>query len=806
MGNSSFLSTSHKTLALSLFTLLLSFFTEGRNYLLHGDSLSAEESSDILRSPNGIFSCGFYNISQTAFMFSIWFSNSANKTRVWTANPNRPVHRRGSTIKFSKHGNLVLMDFGGELIWTTNNKSSYDTYRAELLDSGNLVITDRGNNTLWQSFDYPTDTLLANQEITANTQLVSSNTSASLGYFKFYFGDTYLLSLRYVSPKVSSIYWPNPDYSVWLNSRRPFINSRNGSFDENGFFTASDGLTFRASDSGPNILRRLTLDPDGNLRLYSLNENDGSWSVSWLALSQQCNIRGLCGEYGICRYLPQPICTCPRGFRMIDPNNWSKGCERNFKSSSTKNSKQVQFLHLPYSDYSGSVENFTRSISLRACKEICRSSPSCVGFEFKPKIGDCYTKSLFSSGIFYQGYDGDIYIKYPASVKTSELVIPQVPALVCDKHKIQVILEFQKAHDSKRTIWVYMYSFITVIFAIEIFFISFGCLFIVRSEYKPFETEEGYKMISSQFRRFTYEELEKATGKFNDVLGRGGSGVVYKGVLKDGRVIAAKELDEVTQGGEEFHAELSVIARIYHMNLVRVWGFCFEGSHRILVCEYVENSSLDKALFCTESDSLLLIWEQRYKIALGVGKGLAYLHHECLEWVIHCDMKPENILLDADYEPKIADFGLAKLLHRGGGDSKMSRIRGTRGYIAPEWASSLPITAKVDVYSYGVLLLELIMGVRVSDWILDTGDEVKFVLRSLVIELEHKLEGGEPYHWIMDTIDSRLNGQFNISQATICVKLAVSCLQEERSKRPSMESVVEILNSYDVRANFMRIA
>jgi len=126
----------------------------------------------------------------------------------------------------------------------------------------------------------------------------------------------------------------------------------------------------------------------------------------------------------------------------------------------------------------------------------------------------------------------------------------------------------------------------------------------------------------------------------------------------------------------------------------------------MLVTEYIENGSLANILF---KDNILLEWKQRLNIALGVAKGLNYLHHECLEWVIHCDVKPENILLDQNLEPKIADFGLAKLLNRGGSNQNVSRVQGTVGYMAPEWISSLQITAKVDVYSYGVVLLELVL-------------------------------------------------------------------------------------------------
>jgi serine/threonine protein kinase len=219
---------------------------------------------------------------------------------------------------------------------------------------------------------------------------------------------------------------------------------------------------------------------------------------------------------------------------------------------------------------------------------------------------------------------------------------------------------------------------------VEIIFVVLGCWFMLRREGRQltgvWPAEVGYEMITNHFRRYTYKELQRATRKFKDQIGRGASGLVYKGVLKDNRAVAVKRLADINQGEEEFQHELSVIARIYHMNLVRVWGFCSDGPHRILVLEYVENGSLDKTLFSSKGSQTLLQWNERFKIALGVAKGLAYLHHECLEWVIHCDLKPENILLDEKMEPKITDFGLAKLLSPES-SYITTRVMGTFGFV-----------------------------------------------------------------------------------------------------------------------------
>lgn len=788
---------------ISLLSLLLlaSNSMATRNYLLPGDSLSVEDPSDILKSPSGTFSCGFYSMTPTAFTFSIWFSKSAEKTVVWSANSDLPVYGLRSSVLFNKNGYMILKNYDGEVIWSTNTYAS-STHRAELLDTGNLVIMDVSNNSLWQSFGSPTDSLLPDQHITTNTKLTSAYRGLSSDYYRLSFEDSYLLSLKYVQSEMSSIYWYNKNFSVLgrlADGTLPFLTTKCGVLDENGIFLSSDGLRFEASDLGKGTWRRLTLDPDGNLRLYSLSEDDGTWSVSWMALTNPCDIHGYCGKNGLCVYNPKPTCTCPPGYQMSDPSNWSKGCQQTFKFNFYNTSlNQTWFWPLSGSGYLGSTIRVAKSYSLQDCKHICSGDLSCQAAQFEAPNGDCYLMAFFINGKFTQSNRSDIYLKLPRSVEGEEASISHLSHPICGATAQEVMLDSRQQSNSRREIWVYFYGFIIAVFVVEAVFISFGCWFIFRGEQMPSKIGEGFKLISNQFRRYSYKELEKATGKFKDVLARGGSGIVYKGLLDDQRVVAVKTLEDASFGEEEFQAELSIIRRIYHKNLVRVWGFCSEQSYRILVYEYVENGSLDKVLFCA---NFCLGWRQRYKIALGVARGLAYLHHECLEWVIHCDVKPENILLDKKFKPKIADFGLSQLLNRGGGNPNFSRIRGTRGYIAPEWACGLPITSKVDVYSYGVLLLELVMGVRVSDWLLNSAEsEAEMGLNGLVTLLKEKLKSDEPY-WVADFADSRLRGQFKFSQAAAMVKLAVDCLEEDRNKRPSMSSVVHILHLLDINAN-----
>ncbi|GMN52040.1 hypothetical protein TIFTF001_021192 [Ficus carica] len=207
--------------------------------------------------------------------------------------------------------------------------------------------------------------------------------------------------------------------------------------------------------------------------------------------------------------------------------------------------------------------------------------------------------------------------------------------------------------------------------------------------------------------RYSSEQLEDFTDNFTTVLGSGGFGVVFKGVLPiNGVNLAVKLLNKNwdKRVEEQFMAEVGTFGRTYHINLVRLYGFCFDPSMRALVYEYMENGSLDKILF---DESREIEWEKLHDIAVQTAKGLAYLHEECERKIIHYDIKPGNVLLDKNLNPKVADFGLAKLCNREGSQATLvADGRGTPGYAAQEMWKPYPVTHKCDVYSFGILLFE----------------------------------------------------------------------------------------------------
>ncbi|KAI5561125.1 hypothetical protein BDE02_16G093100 [Populus trichocarpa] len=463
-------------------------------------------------------------MGQNAYWFSIWFTNSKDRTVVWMANRDRPANGRGSRVSLRRDGAMVLTDVDGFIIWETNTTST-DVGRAELLDTGNLVLKGPGGKVLWQSFDFPTDTLLPNQLFTKRTKLVARLHSGSYasGYFSFFFDNDNVLRLIYDGPDISSIYWPNPDFNPFGNGRTNYNSSRTAVFDEMGHFISSDLLQFSAPDTGLlRIKRRLTMDHDGNLRLYSLNNETGLWVISWQALSQLCNVHGICGINSICVNTPDPKCSCPPGYEITEPGNWNKGCKPMFNSALSQ-SQQVKFVLLPHVDFWGFDLNFSASATFDSCMKLCLGDYRCKAFSYRlDGRALCYTKGVLFNGYQSPSFPGNIYLRLPDSVETSQLGILNGTDLICQSAESETTIGSPSMYNfnTKRTRWVYFYFFASAIGLVEILFVVSGWWFLFRKRGSPNLAEDGYHLVLSPFRRFTYTELKKATNNFKEELGR----------------------------------------------------------------------------------------------------------------------------------------------------------------------------------------------------------------------------------------------------------------------------------------------
>uniref|UniRef100_A0A251TBG1 non-specific serine/threonine protein kinase n=1 Tax=Helianthus annuus TaxID=4232 RepID=A0A251TBG1_HELAN len=317
-------------------------------------------------------------------------------------------------------------------------------------------------------------------------------------------------------------------------------------------------------------------------------------------------------------------------------------------------------------------------------------------------------------------------------------------------------------------------------------FLSLLVLYIFRQRRKKQDTSDNYEEflgIDAKPYTFSYGDLRDATDDFSPAnkLGEGGFGPVYKGTLDDERVIAVKQLSVAShQGKAQFIAEIATISAVQHRNLVKLYGCCIEGDKRLLVYEYLENKSLDQALF--GDSKLSLSWTTRFEICLGLARGLAYLHEESRIRIIHRDVKASNVLLDADLNPKISDFGLAKLYD----DKKThmsTRVAGTIGYLAPEYAMRGHLTEKADVFGFGVVALEIISGRPNSDPTLE--DEQIYLLEWAWNLHETNSE--------VELVDEELS-EFDENEVKRVTRIALLCTQTSPMQRPSMSRVVAMLS------------
>ncbi|XP_006653768.3 probable LRR receptor-like serine/threonine-protein kinase At1g56130 [Oryza brachyantha] len=313
--------------------------------------------------------------------------------------------------------------------------------------------------------------------------------------------------------------------------------------------------------------------------------------------------------------------------------------------------------------------------------------------------------------------------------------------------------------------------------------VSLAGLFIWRQKRRKLlsELEELYNIVGKP-NVFSYSELRSATENFSssNLLGEGGYGLVHKGKLSDGRMVAVKQLCQSSnQGKKQFATEIETISRVQHRNLVALYGCCLESNAPLLVYEYLENGSLDQVLF--GKGSLNLDWPTRFGICLGIARGIAYLHEESSVRIVHRDIKASNILLDADLNPKISDFGLAKLY-----DNKKThvstKVAGTFGYLAPEYAMRGHMTEKVDVFAFGVVALETVAGEPNYQ---NTLEEDRTYIFERVWEL---YENGRP----LDFVDPKLS-EFNGEEVMRVIRVSLLCTQGSPHRRPSMSKVVSML-------------
>ncbi|KAK4708172.1 hypothetical protein R3W88_029097 [Solanum pinnatisectum] len=731
-----------------------------------GSSLTPTDHSSWF-SPSGYFAFGFYK-QTNGYAVGISIVGMPNKTAVWRANRNSPVVPSNAVLLLTSDGRLIVKA-GSREIPVINPSRAIAS--ASMLDTGNFVIYDSDSNVKWQSFDHPTNTLLPGQHISAGQQLRSSASEAddSLGIFRLKMQDDGNLVQYPVNTADSA---PHTYYSTGTNG---VGNNVSLHLDDDGLLyllnstKSLKNLTKGGYPRKRNIIYMMKIDADGIFRVYSHSLNQQNSSVIWSSTNDGCDPKGLCGFNSFCTNIDDQVkCLCLPGFNYLIPGNWSAGCERNFTAETCRlkesTSKYYAMRTVENTGWEDSTYVVLAGTTKEDCEQACLQDCNCEAALFKDR--DCRKQKLpMRYGRRDLGNPNLVLVKVGTNFIPNEGVPYQtIEETKGKKLRIDILIA-----------GITLAVFALLVLGISGFLIHRNHVWTYR---KPQENRSVQLCEDVAPRAFSYAELEQATSGFKEALGRGAFGTIFKGILaEDQKVIAVKRLDkELVEGETEFQTEIKIIGRKHHRNLVRLIGYCLEGSRRLLVYEYMTNGSLADILFTPEKQPM---WEERCGFARDIARGLLYLHDECDTQIIHCDIKPQNILMDDQFCAKISDFGMAKLLKKDQ-TRTYTGIRGTRGYVAPEWHRNLPVTVKADVYSFGVVLLELICRRKCVDMSLDENEAI------LEYWVYNCFDAGELDKLVRDEeVDRR--------QFERMVKISIWCIQDEPSLRPSMKKVLLML-------------
>ncbi|KAI3817673.1 hypothetical protein L1987_11469 [Smallanthus sonchifolius] len=670
-------------------------------------------------STGNTFELGFFSLGKSKNRYlGIWYKKISICTVVWVANRETPITDKSGLFKVSSNGNLEILSGGNTMVWssmsTVSGGSNSPVVVVELLDNANLVVweMDKDNNSknlIWQSFDHPCDTLLPGMKlgkdlVTGLERYVTSWKSPddpSIGAYRnilntngypqiFGWQDQVLISR--LGP------WNGLSFSGFpIDQANPIYSSE---------FVVNENEIYHKYELKSSVVQRLVLTWDGRTRIMQWIERIQEWIVYGDFKVDNCDMFAVCGPYGSCSINKHPPCTCMEGFEPRNPeewvaSDWSSGCERktplNCGDVNGDGFRKITGIKVPDTRRSW----YNASMTLGECEMACRMNCSCMAYaNLNISNGGSGCLLWFDKLMDIRDYDEDhnIYIRMAASeladhrsdssrrkrVVTRVLSISSAALLLCMvayacRKKIKKLQmrdqgDIEYALDKKNT-------------SVRTHFlgdIPFTCLY----------------------------KVAKATNNFSESnkIGEGGFGPVYKGVLEDGQEVAVKRLSDTSQQGiDEFKNELISISKLQHRNLVKLLGYCIHGNERILIYEYMANKSLDSIIF-DDTRSSMLDWPQRFQIILGMARGTLYLHQDSRLQIIHRDLKAGNILLDGDMNPKISDFGLARKFVGHDTIAKTKKVVGTYGYISPEYAVHGRFSIKSDVFSFGVLVLEIVSG------------------------------------------------------------------------------------------------
>ncbi|XP_073108449.1 receptor-like serine/threonine-protein kinase SD1-8 isoform X1 [Elaeis guineensis] len=771
--------------------LLPSLFTLFFSLSIAGDTLNPNQplaDNETLISSGGRFALGFFSPSNSRNRYiGIWYYEIPIQTIVWVANRENPItESTGGSLSIATNGSLIISTENSTVVWSTA-ATGLSNPVAQLLDDANFVVKEGSstdsNSFAWQSFDHPTDTLLPGMKLGVD---LTSGLNRNLTAWK---------SSSDPSPGEycgAMDIDGDPEVFLWDGTRKLWRTGPWNGLQFSGIpgTTTYQGFTFSFVNNkeevtysydivNPSLVSRLVVNESGVVQRSVWLAGNGVWNIFWSAPKDQCDPLSTCGPYGACDPNNSPICECLQGFTPKSPANWelrdgSDGCVRKTKldcKNGTDGFVTVSRVKLP--DTSNCSVDM--SMNLDECKAMCLKNCSCTAFASANISGGGSGCTMWLSELtdirLYTDSGQDLYVRLAAA----DIAAAQ-------------------SHGSGHA----PIAIIVVLVLVVLLLVCVGFFLWRRKKRRRVMlgatslsdqniSEEHFEGDDLELPLFELGNVAAATDNFSilNKLGEGGFGPVYKGKLGDGQEIAVKRLAKTSvQGLDEFKNEVVLIAKLQHRNLVRLVGCCIQGEERMLIYEYMVNKSLDAFLFDKEK-SALLNWQTRYHIIVGIARGLVYLHQDSRFRIIHRDLKASNVLLDKEMNPKISDFGMARIF--GGDETEVNtrRVVGTYGYMSPEYAMDGVFSVKSDVFSFGVLVLEIISGKK-NRGVYAHSSHLNLLAHAWSLWNEEKS---------LQLVDESLGYSFPANEVIKCIKVGLLCVQERPEDRPLMSSVVLMLGS-----------
>nr|XP_028959095.1 G-type lectin S-receptor-like serine/threonine-protein kinase At1g11410 isoform X4 [Malus domestica] len=757
---------------------------------------------DVLLSTTKIFALGFFKPGSSRNRYiGVWYNKIPIKTIVWIANRENPIvptAGNGLLAIHGDHGGLVI--YGEDQntpIWSANLtvSSPNNSVIAKLSNKGNLVVEINGEK-VWQGFDYPTNTMLPFMKIgldrrsRLNRFLTSWKSQDDPGMGNCSFRMEPSESPQEFLYKGQTRLWRT---GPWTGERWSGVPAMVKLFFTNVTFVNNQDEVSIMDLVPESSFVKLVIDESGNIERSAWDDEVHKWVPHW-SPDWQCDSYGVCGPNSICYPYPnfedKFECKCLPGFEPKLQHewylrDWSGGCVRQKGPSVCQNGEGfVKLERVKVPDTSTARVNMSRS--REACKEECLRNCSCTAYanaDERQGGSGCITwHGDLMDARTYLDTGQDLYVRVDANV--SAQYAKKSNSSFGKKRKLEVsvacgLLFFllfslacwlvKRKRKGKRS-------------QDKLFNVTIASTSWEDSSARTNIDESG---INSELPFFELSTIVKATHNFasNNKLGTGGFGSVYKGVLDNGKEIAVKRLAKNSgQGIGEFKNEVVLLSKLQHRNLVRIMGCCVQDEEKMLIYEYLANKSLDFFIFAKEA---FLDWTRRLEIICGIARGILYLHQDSRLRIIHRDLKASNVLLDSAMNPKISDFGMARIFGAEQIEANTNRVVGTYGYMSPEYAMEGFFSVKSDVYSFGVLLLEIVTGRKNTSYYHDSS------YSNLVGHVWDLWKESRA----LEIIDSSLGESYHVNEVLRCIHIALLCVQEQAKDRPLMSAVVSMLGN-----------